>query len=235
MPGCSFERSRSLLVLGTTLGLSLVAPSARAEHAVADAPAAPAEVGSVYTEEGLLGSVRVGPTIGIGAPDGVRFGVLAKWRGLLAAGGAFSVLPETTVPGLDATMVRASGEIFARVHPFRGAFFLGLSGGYAQTKGTMAEDRLAFRQVQRVETHAYASAFFIAPHAGFQWMIRPGMTIGCDAGLAIPLGASNPTFDASKYGLVMPIDGKGSAADATNVIATSPIPVVRLIELGYVL
>lgn len=233
MPESSIHRSHTALVAGMMLGVLLAPGAAAAEGARPEAPVTP--VASAYTEEGLLGSLRLGPTIGIGAPDGVRFGVLAKWRGLLAAGGAFSVLPEMTVPGSDAAVLRASGEIFARIHPFHGAFFVGLAGGYAQTKGTMAEERMAFRQVQKVETHAYASAFFIAPHAGFQWMIRPGMTIGCDAGLEIPVGTSRPTFDAAKYGLVMPIEGKGSAADTTNAIATSPIPVVRLIELGYVL
>lgn len=232
MPQSPLGQSRTVLLAGTLLGVFVAAPAA-AEGPPVEAPVAPGP--SVYTESGLLGSVRLGPTIGVGAPDGVRFGVLAKWRGLLAAGGAFSVLPPMTVPGSDAQVVRASGEIFARVHPFQGAFFVGLAGGYAQTKGTMAQVRMAFRQVQNVETHAYASAFFIAPHAGFQWMIRPGMTVGCDAGLEIPIGASSPSFDAAKYGLVMPIEGKGSAADTTNAIATSPIPVVRLIELGYVL
>lgn len=232
MPEFPFDRSRSMLLAGTLLGVFVASPAA-AEQPPADAPVAPDR--SVYAEDGLLGSVRLGPTIGFGAPDGVRFGVLAKWQGLLAAGGAFSVLPEMTVPGSDAKVVRASGEIFARVHPFHGAFFVGLAGGYAQTKGTMAEERMAFRQVQNVETHAYASAFFIAPHAGFQWMIRPGVTVGCDAGLEIPISASRPSFDAAKYGLVMPVEGKGSAADTTNAIATSPIPVVRLIELGYLL
>jgi hypothetical protein len=190
---------------------------------------------SVYTKEGLLGTFHLGPTVGVGAPDGARVGIFAKWRGIVAAGGAFSLLPETRLPGIDASVVRVSGEAFARVHPFRGAFFLGVAGGYAQTKGTMTEQRTAFRQVQNVQTHAYASAVYIAPHLGFQWMLPMGMTIGMDAGVEIPVASTSPTFDASKYGLVVPIDGKGSAADATRFVASMPVPVIHLLELGYAL
>lgn len=190
---------------------------------------------SVYRREGLLGPVRIGPTIGFGAPDGVRFGLFAKWRGLLSAGGAFSILPDLTVPGLDAQLIRASGEAFVRVHPFRGAFFLGLAGGYVQTKGTLAQERTAFRQVQRVETHAYASAAYVAPHLGFQWQTAFGMTLGCDAGVEIPIGGDAPTFDAAKYGLVLPIEGKGAVADAMTYVTTRPVPVVHLLEVGFAL
>lgn len=189
----------------------------------------------MYTRDGLLGPVRLVPTVGLGAPDGMRFGVFAKWKGLLAAGGAFSMVPETTIPGLDAQVQRVSGEAFARVHPFRGAFFLGVAGGYAQTKGTMSEDRMAFRQVQRVETRGYANAIYVAPHLGFQWILPMGMTIGFDVGVEVPIAASEPTFDAAKYGLVLPIDGKGSAADTTHWLATMPVPVIHILELGYAL
>lgn len=190
---------------------------------------------SVYTDEGRLGAVRLVPTVGAGAPDGLRFGVFAKWKGLLAAGGAFSMMPETTIPGIDAAVTRVSGEAFARVHPFRGAFFVGVAGGYAQTKGTMADERMAFRQMQRVETRGYANAIYVAPHVGFQWMLPMGMTLGFDAGVEIPIASNEPTFDAAKYGLVVPIEGTGSAADATHWVATMPVPVVHVLELGYAL
>jgi hypothetical protein len=190
---------------------------------------------SVYTADGLLGAVRLVPTIGVGAPDGMRVGMFAKWRGLVAVGGAFSLLPETKVPGLEAQVTRASGEAFARIHPFRGAFFLGVAGGYAQTKGEVTDERMAFRQVQQVTTRGYANAIYVAPHLGFQWLLPMGMTVGFDAGLEIPVASSEPTFDAAKYGLVVPIEGKGTAADATHWVASMPVPVIHILELGYAL
>lgn len=190
---------------------------------------------SRYTSRGLLGPVRAGPTVGLGVPDGVRFGAFAKWRGILGGGAAFSLLPQTTVPGVNAQIVRASGEVLARVHPFRGAFFLGVAGGYAQTKGTMTEQTFAFRQSQRVLVNAYASALYVAPQLGFQWMLPLGLTIGFDAGVEIPVAASGPTFDATRYGLVVPIEAKGRVAAATRYVTTRPVPVVHLLEVGYAL
>jgi hypothetical protein len=130
---------------------------------------------------------------------------------------------------------RASAEGFARVHPFHGAFFLGLAGGYAQTKGTMSEEGTAFRQVQRIQAHAYASTVYLAPHLGFQWMLPMRLTVGFDIGVELPIVSGEPDFDAAKYGLVVPVEGKGSVADATRFVAKSPIPVIHLLEIGYAL
>jgi hypothetical protein len=223
---------RAALGLFSLLAATLVASTAHAAPpAGADVPART----SVYTDDGLLGSVRLVPAIGVGAPDGMRFGVFAKWKGVIALGGAFSTLPETKLPGLGASVVRVGGEAFARVHPFQGAFFLGVAGGYAQTKGAMADQVEAFRQVQRVETRGYANAVYVAPHLGFQWMLPMGLTVGFDAGVEIPVVSHDPTFDAAKYGLVVPIEPTGSAADATHFVATMPVPVIHILELGYAL
>lgn len=233
MPIASSLKCRAALPLAAVLVGSFLTSTARAEPPAA--PEAPAPQRSAYTKDGRLGSVRAGPTLGIGAPDGVRLGAFAKWRGLLAGGGAFSLLPTTTLPGVSAKVVRVSGEVFARVHPFRNAFFLGVAGGYAQTKGTMAEQVVAFKQTQRVETHAYATALYVAPQIGFQWMLPLGVTIGCDVGVEIPIATTGPTFDASRYGLIVPVEGKGSVADATRYVTTIPVPVVHLLEIGVAL
>lgn len=236
MPITSSARCRVALALPALVATALATSTAgAAAPGPTGADARRPATSSVYTEEGVLGPVRLVPAIGVGAPDGMRFGVFAKWKGVLAAGGAFSMLPDTKLPGVDADVRRVSGELFARVHPFQGAFFLGVAGGYAQTKGTVAEQRMAFRQVQSVETRGYASALYVAPHLGFQWMLPMGMTVGFDAGVEIPVATREPTFDAAKYGLVVPIEGTGTAADATHWVATMPVPVLHLLELGYAL
>lgn len=227
------ERSRRCRVF-VALATLLLTSAAQADADPSGAPERP-ESTSIYTKRGVLGAVRAGPTVGVGAPDGARFGAFAKWRGLLAGGMALSLLPQTTVPGTSAQVTRVSGEAFGRVHPFHGAFFMGVAGGYAQTKGAVAEQATAFRQTQRVETHAYANAVFVAPHLGFQWMLPHGITVGFDAGVEIPVLANGPTFDAAKYGLVVPIEGKGSVADATRYMTAMPVPVVHLLEIGYAL
>lgn len=222
------------VVLGTVLAGAVTCREAQADPATTptvDGLPTP----SVYTREGLMGPVRFVPTLGVGAPDGLRLGAFAKWRGLLASGAAFSYLPDSRVPGTEASIIRVSGEAFARVHPFRGAFFVGLAGGLSQTKGTLAAQRMAFNQMQRVEVHAYARLVYLAPHLGFQWMLPHDLTLGFDVGVEIPLATAEPSFDAAKYGLVFPIEGKGAVADATRYVSRLPIPVVHLLEIGYAL
>jgi hypothetical protein len=221
-----------MAALGVLAGGALLSSVATADpEPVTDAPPrAP-----IYREYGVLGPVRTGPTVGFGAPDGVRVGAFVKWQGLLAGGAAVSYLPTMDIPGTEASVVRVSGEAFARIHPFRGAFFLGCAGGYAQTKGTMAQTQVAFRQSQLVETHAYMNAVYVAPHLGFQWMLPLHLTAGFDIGVEIPVVTTGPEFDAAKYGLVIPIEAKGAVADATRRLSAMPVPVIHLLEIGYAL
>ncbi len=99
----------------------------------------------------------------------------------------------------------------------------------------MSETQVAFRQNQRVETHAYASTVYVAPHLGFQWMLPLHLTVGFDLGVEIPVATTGPDFDASKYGLVLPIEAKGNVADATRRVSAMPVPVIHLLEIGYAL
>lgn len=224
--------SRLAAALVTVVSGALTAGTA---HADPSPPDAPARSSSVYTEDGQLGSLRLGPTVGAGAPDGIRLGVLAKWRGIVSAGGAFSLVPEMRLPSVDARMARVSGEGFARVHPFRGAFFLGVAGGYAQTKATMSEQMTVAGQVQHVDTRAHASSVYVAPHLGFQWMLPMGLTMGFDAGLEIPVAGKAPRLEASSNGVTVPVNDDGSIASTTRFVASMPVPVVHLLEIGYLL
>jgi hypothetical protein len=224
---------RLAAALVTVLSGTLSAANAHADPAPASE--APPQSSSVYTKDGLLGSFRLGPTIGAGAPDGIRVGLFTKWRGIVAAGGAFSLLPETRLPGVGVSVARVSGEGFARVHPFRGAFFLGIAGGYAQTRGAMSEQTTIAGQPQHIDTRAHASSVYVAPHLGFQWMLPMGLTIGFDAGLEIPVASTAPRLAASSNGLAVPIGDDSSIASMTRFAASVPVPVVHLLEIGYLL
>ncbi len=191
---------------------------------------------SVYTADGLLGPVRVGPTVGIGAPDGLRFGLFTTWKGLLGAGGALSVIPSLGVPGAAPGKVsRFTGEGFLRVHPFRGAFFAGLAGGVAKTDGITSKLAVANDPSSRADLHASSTAVYLAPHLGFRWMLSFGLTIGFDAGVEIPVISSKAEFDAtaSASGQIQDVPGKGKIATAMNYAASKPVPVLHLLEVGY--
>lgn len=231
-------RKRTSFGAGARAGFAVAIATALCSsigHAAVPTPDAPAKTESVYKRHGLLGPVRIGPTFGVGAPEGLRAGIIAKYKGWLALGVAGSMVPELSVPGLDASVSRVSGEVSVRVHPFQKGFFVGVAGGMTQTKGTLTEQTKAFRQSQRADAHAYAGSTYVAPQVGFQWLLPFGMTLGCDVGVEFPVGSTGPTFDVSKFGLNVSADGKGSLADAVKFANSQPIPVVHLLEVGFLL
>lgn len=235
-------RARRLVASGFAFSVALAATLACAT-ARAEAPptketkeAPPAESqGSVYTDGGLLGPLRFGPSFGVGAPDGGRVSFAFKLAGVLAVGASGSYLPETAIPTTGASVKRVGGEAFARLHPFRGAFFLEFAAGYAQTKGSITRDTEVFDKTTSVSGHAYAATTYVAPKLGYQWMLPLGITAGFDIGVEIPVDSRGPTYDVSKYGLVQPVEASGPVATAMRYVATGVVPVVHLLDLGFML
>lgn len=224
--------SRFLVLAGCACAAFFAAPAARAQ--APQAPDTATRKPSVYTADGLLGPVRLGPTVGVGAPDGLRFGLFTTWKGLLGAGGALSMVPSLAVPGAPSAAVsRFGGEGFLRVHPFRGAFFAGVAGGVAKTEGRASKLGVASDPSSRVAVHASATAVYVAPHLGFRWMLPFGMTVGFDAGVEIPVVSSKADFEATAAGETQDVSGKGKVATAMNYAASKPIPVLHLLEVGY--
>ena len=227
MPNAS--RCRLAIALACTCGALSVSSSAFAQTpAEADAPKKPV---SVYTKDGLLGPVRVGPTVGIGAPDGMRFGLFTTYRGLLGLGGALSTVPTVGIGTVQAS--RLSGEGFFRIHPFRGAFFAGVAGGVARTEGASSQLAVASVATSRVDLHTQATVVYVAPHVGFRWMLSFGMTVGFDAGVEFPVASNGPTYDATHGTETEQVQGKGAIAKAMTFAANKPVPVLHLLEIGY--
>ena len=208
------------------------------------APAAPSRTeqdkpqskneGSVYTRDGLLGPVRVGPSVGAGAPDGMRFSLFATYKGLITGGAAVSVVPTIALGTDDAKVGRRTTEAFVRVHPFRGAFFLGVAGGVATTNGSASGLAVANVEASRVDLTAKTSVGFVAPHLGARWMLPFGMTAGLDVGVEIPVSPGTPELTASNNGQnVDKVPGKAKVESALRFASHTVIPTLHLIELGY--
>ena len=207
-------------------------PSAPLARPAADAP--PLE--SVYTRRGPLGPIKLGILGGIGVPDGLQLGLTARGFGRFGVGVTLGSLPTMAVPGVQgASLVRVSGEAYARFYPFKGAFFIGAGVGAMQMKGSIEQTVQAFNQDQHAEAHAYARSVYVSPQIGFLWLTRMGFTFGTDLGAQIPIVTTDVTYDAEKFGLVTPVEGKGSLANAMRFASSMPVPVVNLLRIGYVL
>lgn len=180
--------------------------------------------------------MRLGPVVGIGFPDGVQLGFTAKLYGWAAVGVQGGWVPETKLPlGEDARVVRVSGEAFARVHPFRGGFFLGCGIGAAQMKGSLFTETQAFGQTVDARARVFVRTVYVTPQLGYQWMFGHAVTAAINVGVQVPVAPGDPTYDASSLGLVQPIDGEGKLADAMRAAVRTPVPKVNLLELGVLL
>lgn len=187
---------------------------------------------SIYRRDGLLGPVRLGPTFGVGAPDGMRIGGNIRFKGIISAGAGVTMVPETTISAINANVSRDGAEAWLRVHPFRGAFFLGAAGGWQVTRGQATATVGTPIGAQSGEGRGDVRATYIAPHLGFQWMIPPGITIGFDAGVEIPVASREANVDVSHNGQPVSVDTQ-DVRSALNTIGTAPIPVIHLLEVGF--
>lgn len=229
--------SNSILRVVCSGFLTALALSFGMADAHAAAPSdAPARSESPYRKAGLLGPVRVGPAFGVGAPEGLRLSLVAKYKGIVAAGVAGAMIPPLSVPGMgNAKVTRVSSEAFVRVHPFRKAFFVGVAGGVAKTGGMITDQQQIGGVTQPVAATAEATTVYVAPQLGFSWMFSFGMTVGCDVGVEFPVASNGPSFATMKNGVMTPEQGTGGVADALRAATTGPIPVVHLVEIGFLL
>ncbi len=225
------------LLRAVALGTACVSSLAHASVSAGPTPGQdrpPSE--SVYRSRGPLGPVHPGVLVGVGAPDGVHVGVTVRAFGWLGGGLQLATIPEVAVPGIqNASLVRVSGEGYVRAYPFRGPFFLGVGLGAMQMKGSITQSVTLFRQSQQATAHAYAHSIYLAPQMGFLWTTRSGVSFGSHIGVQLPLSPTEPTFDAQKYGLTVPVDGKGSLASAMRILSSTPIPVLDILSVGFVL
>jgi hypothetical protein len=244
-------RRRSVLLAPLLLALVLVLPERSAIAADASGAAAAARGGaqSVSPERArkrsaavvspgdapkpLLGPVSVGALVGAGAPHLLEASAFVCYRRLLALGGGFGMLPPLALTE-DLKVARDRAEVDLRLFPFRGAFFVGVATGWARTRGTMTQRTRAFRVSTPTVGSAALDAVFVAPKLGWLWRLPLRMAFGLDAAVELPVYASAPEFIASKYGLTLPVDGRGKLASVVGRVGTTPIPVVSA-RLGWVL
>lgn len=200
-----------------------------------------AELPKTADSTGLFGPIRLGATIGIGAPEGLAAAVVLR-SVHLGLGARTTYLPLVTVPGLDLEIARFSVSGEARVYPFGGAFFFGAVFGYARSLGAMPRTITVADADTPARATVFAACVFAGPELGLQFRIplssRPRaleLTIGTDIGVGIPLWSSDPRATVSALGLTVPVAREAGAADTLRSVARAPVPWVGLLNVGVLL
>ncbi len=173
-----------------------------------------------------LGPVRLGVLAGAGLPSPISAQVLFKYKEVVGANLELGMLPEVTLPLGDKTRVRQEMIDFSlRLYPFKGAFFFGCGIGAQRLVGTAQVSAYGMTG----DASARANTLFVSPRLGFVHRFGFGLAIGMDLGVEIPISGT-VTTSTSVPGVDVPED----ATNAANFAKKVPIPILHILQLGYV-
>jgi len=170
--------------------------------------------------EGAIPGVLIGPKLGIVSFPTPTVGAEAKVKGWFGLSFDYGYVPDLRVKEL--TVGWNNWCAGAKLFPFRGSFFLGalygrrsLSLREQDSSGLSADGRVSSR--------------YLAPEFGWRFLWNSGFTMGLDFGWQFVIGKSTQLsipngFDAQK---------EKDAQDLTRRAANQGIPVVGLLELGW--
>lgn len=204
-----------------------IAPSVRAERAP-DPPPTPARAAPVASEKTVTDKDEDAEHVGIGALGGVGFPrplsieALLRIEQTVALGVEYSALPKMTIAGVDARMWALAADV--RFFPFRGAFFIGARGGLQRAS---ASTTVSVPTLGSVSEEIDVETIFINPRLGFLWGRAPGLMVGIEAGVQIPL---SHTVSSSLPSQALASQG---VTNVTDIAGKSVLPTVDLLRLGF--
>jgi hypothetical protein len=197
-------------------------------------------------------------TVGIGLPNVLNVTGLFKVTPYLGGGVNFGLIPTIRVSYYgDATLRYQEFDVFGRVYPFGGGFFLGAGIGYESVRGTLANsmDTSAFAaalppNVQLPNPIVYDSigsvrSLILTPQIGYLHTTSVGFSFGIDIGAQVPVAPSQVSFSTRltmppdtpqqvqeqvRTQLVDPNDAK--VRSTLKTIGQTPLPTVNL-RIGW--
>lgn len=199
----------------------------------------------------MFGPFRIGGLVGVGLPSIVSFGGAIKLTRYLGAGVNVGLIPTIKVSLYgEAQLSYQEYDVYGRLFPFGGMFFLGAGVGYATMTGTFRSsyDVRPYKAIAPnlpdtlvVESRASVRTLVLTPQIGLQHTFGSGFTLGIDVGVQVPLAPSEIRFDTrlpvevppevnEKY--VEPNDQK--VRDTLETIGRATIPTLNL-RVGWFL
>jgi hypothetical protein len=202
--------------------------------------------------------LRVGPVVGVGLPNLLNFGGMIKLTRYLAAGVNVGLIPSTQITFYgDATLSYQEYDVYGRIHPFAGGFFLGAGIGYATIRGSLKEtfdttpyqsqipSSIALPNPLTYESNGSVKTMVVTPQIGYFYTTDVGFSIGLDLGAQLPIAPSDIEYESkisvpantpqivvdqiqTKY--LDPSDKK--VKDTLETIGRTPVPTVNF-KIGW--
>jgi hypothetical protein len=168
--------------------------------------------------DGIFGPIRLGPLIGIGLPNLLNFGGTLKLTRFFGAGINVGIIPTARISYYgEATLSYQEYDIYGRIYPFGGGFFLGAGAGYEQVRGTLEGnvDLSGYSLGQlpippgllppgyvlpaSIDYTARGSVrtLVLTPQLGYLHTFRSGFSVGVDIGAQIPIAPSQVEFEST--------------------------------------
>lgn len=160
-------------------------------------PAPPPNAGDETKDDeedtgGIFGPIRLGPYVGTGLPNVLNFGGTVKFFDYLGGGINFGMIPDIKVSMYgDAELKYREYDIFGRLYPFGGGFFLGAGVGYHSVEGTFSKTVEVPQLGSFTATsHGSVKAMILTPQIGWFSIFGSGFALGIDIGAQVPIAPS---------------------------------------------
>ncbi len=171
------------------------------------------------------GGVDVGVLGGIGFPRPLAIEAVVGLDKRVMFGAEYGFMPTTAIGAVDARMW--SGAANVRWFPFRGAFFVGLRGGYQEIS---CSTTLGVANVGSYSESVDFGTWFVNPRVGFLWNWKP-FALGIDAGVQIPI--SSTVSRSALLALAAP-ELDGQITSTADTLGRTVLPTVDLLKIGLV-
>jgi hypothetical protein len=143
--------------------------------------------------------------VGVGLPAILSFGPAIKLTRYLGGGLNIGLIPTIRLSMYgEAKLAYQEYDIYGRLFPFGGMFFVGAGAGYATITGSFRSSHdISAYQVPGlpdelvVESKASVRTLVLTPQIGLQHTFGSGLTLGIDGGLQVPLAPSEIEFNTA--------------------------------------
>ena len=165
--------------------------------------------------------VQLGVLGGVGFPRPFSIGALLKIERAFAIGAEYSTSPTMGLGGADLSYHALAADI--RIFPLQSPFFVGMRVGKQHLTGTTT---FSTDQTGQLTESLSMDTWFVNPRLGFLYTSKEGLTVGCDAGLQIPISHTMTTTLPSDVPL------PGTVESVTNFLGAKIIPTFTVVQLG---
>ncbi len=187
------------------------------------------DAGATKEREGTrrVDHFRVGVLGSVAFPRPLAIEGLVKLEQMVGLGVEYSMLPQLTIESVQTHFWAIAAD--ARLFPFKNAFFVGLRAGRQHLGG---EGTVTAAGLGSLSETVSVDTTFINPRIGFLWTWDPGVTLGVNLGVQVPLSTS------SSSSLPTGISGVTVSQDVTRVtnsLGRNVLPTVDLLQIGVLL